>query len=119
MVRKVWGGRANLNEFEADGRAGHIEGLTLRLYNPQSHQGSLYSANSRTGVIGGPPSAGEFKDGRREFFCQDTIHGRAIFTRYIWSDITANSAQFEQSFSDGGGKTWELDWISTVTRVKD
>jgi hypothetical protein len=119
MVRKVWGGRANLNEFEADGPAGHIEGLTLRLYNPQSHQGSLYCANSRTGVIGGPPSVGEFKDGRREFFCQDTIHGRAIFTRYIWSDITANSAQFEQSFSDDGGKTWELDWISTVTRVKD
>ena len=42
MVRKVWGGRANLNEFEADGPAGHIEGLTLRLYNPQSHQWSLY-----------------------------------------------------------------------------
>ncbi len=39
VVRKVWDGRANLNEFEAAGPAGHIEGLTLRLYNPQSHQG--------------------------------------------------------------------------------
>jgi hypothetical protein len=119
MVRKVWGGRANLNEFEADGPAGHIEGLTLRLYNPQSHQWSLYWANSRTGAIGGPPSVGEFKDGRGEFLCQDTINGRAILTRYIWSDITANSAHFEQSFSEDGGKTWEVNWISTVTRVKD
>ena len=38
---------------------------------------------------------GEFKDGRGEFFCQDTINGRAIWTRYIWSDITANSGHFE------------------------
>jgi hypothetical protein len=119
VVRKVWDGRANLNEFEADGPSGHIEGLTLRLYNPQSHQWSLYWANSRTGVIGGPPSVGEFKAGRGEFYCQDTFNGRAILTRYIWSDITANSAHFEQSFSDDGGKTWEVNWISTVTRVQD
>jgi hypothetical protein len=119
VVRKVWGGRANLNEFEAEGPAGHIEGLTLRLYNPQSHQWSLYWANSRTGIIGGPPSVGEFKDGRGEFLCQDTMNGRAVLTRYIWSDITANSGHFEQSFSDDGGKTWEVNWISDVTRVRD
>jgi hypothetical protein len=119
VVRKVWDGRANLNEFEAEGPAGHIEGLTLRLYNPQSHQWSLYWANSRTGIIGGPPSVGEFKDGRGEFFCQDTMNGRAVLTRYIWSDITANSGHFEQSFSDDGGKTWEVNWISDVTRVRD
>jgi hypothetical protein len=119
VVRKVWDGRANLNEFEAEGPSGHIEGLTLRLYNPQSHQWSLYWANSRTGIIGGPPSVGEFKDGGGEFFCQDTMNGRAILTRYIWSDITANSGHFEQSFSDDGGKTWEVNWISDVTRVKD
>jgi|HubBroStandDraft_6_1064221.scaffolds.fasta_scaffold00379_20 hypothetical protein len=119
VVRKVWDGRANLNEFEAEGPAGHIEGLTLRLYNPQSHQWSLYWANSRTGIIGGPPSVGEFKDGRGEFLCQDTMNGRAVLTRYIWSDITANSGHFEQSFSDDGGKTWEVNWISDVTRVRD
>jgi hypothetical protein len=38
VVRKVWNGRANLVELEVDGPAGHIEGLNLRLYNPQSHQ---------------------------------------------------------------------------------
>ena len=65
--RKVWGGRANLNEFEADGPSGHIEGLTLRLYNPQSHQWSLYWASSKDGVLGGPPNVGEFKNGRGEF----------------------------------------------------
>jgi hypothetical protein len=41
VVRKVWNGRANLVELEADGSAGHFEGLSLRLYNPESHQWSL------------------------------------------------------------------------------
>jgi len=119
VVRKVWNGRANLNEFEAEGPAGHIEGLTLRLYDPQTKQWRLYWANSKAGSLGGPPNVGEFRNGRGEFFCQDTLDGRTILTRYDWSDITRESAHFEQSFSDDGGKTWEVNWISTMQRVHD
>src|ERR1043165_5433742 len=39
-VRKIWGGRAQLEEIEADGSSGHFEGLTVFLYNPKSHQWS-------------------------------------------------------------------------------
>jgi hypothetical protein len=62
---------------------------------------------------------GGFKDGRGEFFDQETLNGRAILVRFVISDITPNSAHFEQSFSDDGGKTWEVNWIATDTRVKD
>lgn len=117
VTRKVWGGKSQLEEFETEGPSGHIEGLTLRLYNPQTHQWSLYWANSRNGAMGGPPNVGEFKDGRGEFYCQDTFNGRMILIRYVWSDITPNSAHFEQSFSDDGGKTWEANWITDQTRV--
>jgi hypothetical protein len=119
VARKVWDGRANLDEFEANGPTGPLEGLTLRLYDPQSHQWSLYWANSKAGTLGGPPNIGEFKNGRGEFLCQDTFNGRTILIRYVWSDITPNSAHFEQSFSEDGGKTWEVNWISTQTRVSD
>src|ERR1700723_1029996 len=40
VVRKVWDGRAELEEIEADGAAGPFEGLTLFLYNPDAHQWS-------------------------------------------------------------------------------
>src|SRR6266487_2695723 len=33
-VSKVWNGRANLVELDVKGPAGHIEALSLRLYNP-------------------------------------------------------------------------------------
>jgi hypothetical protein len=119
VTRTLWDGRANVEEFEVDSPSGHIEGLTLRLYNPQTQQWSLYWANSKAGAMGGPPNVGVFKDGRGEFYCQDTLDGRAILIRYVWSDITPNSAHFEQSFSDDGGKTWEVNWITDQTRVKE
>jgi hypothetical protein len=117
VVRKVWNGRANLVELVADGPAGHFEGLSLRLYNPQSHQWSLNFANSRGGTIG-VPTIGEFKNGRGEFYDQETLNGRAILVRFVVSDITADSCHFEQAFSDDGGKTWEVNWIANDTRVK-
>jgi hypothetical protein len=118
VVRKVWNGRANLVELVADGPAGHFEGLSLRLYNPESRQWSLNFANIKGGVMT-TPTIGEFKNGRGEFFSQETLNGRAIFVRFVISDITSTSCRFEQAFSDDGGKTWEVNWIAKDTRVKD
>ena len=116
VVRKVWDGRANIVELEVDGPSGHIEGVSLRLYNPKTHQWSLNYANSTGGTLG-QPTVGEFKNGRGEFFDQETLNDRAIFVRFVISDITPNTCRFEQSFSDDGGKTWEVNWIATDTRV--
>jgi hypothetical protein len=115
---KVWDSGAQLDTFEADGSTGHIEGLTLRVYNPQSHQWRLYWANSKIGILD-PPQVGEFKNGQGEFFAQDTINGKTILIRFDWTNMTTNSPHFEQSFSDDGGKTWEVNWITDQTRIPD
>lgn len=117
VVRKVWDGRAQLEEVEADGPAGHFEDLGLFLYNPQAHQWSLNFANSKVGVLELPPTIGEFKDGRGEFYDQETVNGRAILARITWSDITPDSHNFEQAFSDDNGKTWETNIIARLTRL--
>jgi hypothetical protein len=116
IVRKVWNGRANLVELDVQGPAGRIQGLSLRLYNPKSRQWSLNFSNSNDGTLG-EPSIGEFKDGRGEFYAQEMLDGRAIFVRFVISVITRDSCRFEQSFSDDGGKTWEVNWIATDTRL--
>src|SRR5260221_10165483 len=77
-VRKVWHGRAQLEEVEVDGGGSHVEGLTLRLYNPQAHQWSLSWANSEEGTLGAA-AVGEFRNGRGGFFDQESFQGRAIF----------------------------------------
>ena len=118
VVRSVWNGRANLVELEVDGPSGHLEGLSLRLYNPQSRQWSLNFANSAAGVMS-QPTVGEFKNGRGEFFDQEPFNGRMILVRNVFLDITPDSYRFEQAYSDDGGKTWEANWVATDTRLKD
>ncbi len=118
VVRKVWGGRANLVELEVDGPSGHIEALSLRLYDPTARQWSLNFANSKSGTLS-TPTIGEFKDGRGEFYDQEKLDGRAILVRFVISDITPTSCRFEQAFSADGGKTWEVNWIATDTRVAE
>jgi hypothetical protein len=117
VVRKIWNGRANLVELETDAASGHLEVLSLRLYDPQARQWSLNTANAKSGTLS-VPTIGEFKDGRGEFFDQESFNGRTILVRNVWSDITADSCRFEQSFSEDGGKTWEVNWIAVDTRVK-
>ena len=53
-VRKIWMGRAAMEEIEADGAEGHFEGLTLFLYNPQSQQWSQTFADAGDGVLNQP-----------------------------------------------------------------
>lgn len=118
VVRKIWGGRANLVELDVSGPAGRIEGLSLRLYNPDARQWSLNFSNSTQGILT-PPVIGEFKDGRGEFYGQDTLGGRAIFVRFVITCPGPDTCRFEQAFSDDGGKTWEVNWLATDTRVKN
>ncbi|HET9793368.1 MAG TPA: hypothetical protein VFS34_02815 [Thermoanaerobaculia bacterium] len=115
---KVWDGRAQFDQVELDSPTGHIEGLTLRTYNPVSHQWSLYWANSKDGTVV-PPQVGEFRDGRGEFYAQDTLNGRSILCRYVWTNMNSGTPHFEQSFSEDGGKTWEVNWITDQTRVNE
>ena len=117
VVRKVWNGRANLAELTTDAKSGHLEVISLRLYDPQSRQWSLNTANAKVGTLS-VPTIGEFNNGRGEFFDQESFGGRTILVRNVWSDISADSCRFEQSFSDDGGKTWEVNWIAVDTRVK-
>jgi hypothetical protein len=114
----VWGGRANLAEYSADGPAGHIELLALRWYNPSTRQWSLDFATPKGGMLG-VPGVGEFKDGRATFYDQEPVNGRSVLVRFsIWG-ITPDTAQSEQAFSADSGKTWQVNWINNYTRVKD
>jgi hypothetical protein len=116
-VSKVWNGQANLVELDVTGPAGRIEALSLRLYNPEARQWSLNFSNINSGTMA-IPTVGEFKDGRGEFYAQETLGARSILVRFVISDFSRESAHFEQSFSDDGGKTWETNWIAVDTRLK-
>jgi hypothetical protein len=120
VCRKAWDGRAELEDFNVDSPEQKIQihGLTLRLYNPKSHQWHIYWANAEQGDLSEPPVVGEFRDGRGEFYDQEEYQGRAILVRYVWTATNTDKPHFEQSYSDDGGKTWETNWVTDQTRAK-
>jgi hypothetical protein len=116
VARRLWGGLANVDEFEADSPSGPIRGLTLRLYDPAARQWSLHWANAADGRLD-RPTVGAFADGVGEFYDQDRVEGRTVLIRFRWSDVTATSVRWEQAFSADGGRTWETDWVMELTRT--
>ncbi len=115
---KILGSNANFEEFEVDSPATHlhIRGQTLRLYNAESLQWRIYLVDVDKGTIDVPPVVGQFTGKRGEFFNQQEWKGRIVLVRYVWLDLSPGSARMEQSFSDDGGKTWEVNWICELTR---
>ena len=116
--KKILNTNANFEEFEVDNpeKHLHIKGQTLRLYNPDSHQWSIYTLDLDKGALNLPPVVGQFTGNRGEFYDQEQYKGRSILVRYVWLNISPKSARMEQSFSPDGGKTWETNWICELTR---
>ena len=116
-VRAVMDGRANLVELRVAGAAGRIDGISLRLYDPTQGQWSLNYANLADGSLG-IPSLGRFTGGRGEFYSNEKFRGRDVRVRFVIQPQGADVIHFEQAFSIDGGRTWEVNWIATDTRVR-
>ncbi|MCL2733855.1 MAG: hypothetical protein FWE15_28070 [Actinomycetia bacterium] len=106
-------GAANFDEIAFPTKG--FSGLTLRLYDPEREEWSLYWASKRTGTLF-PPVTGRFTDGRGVFLGDDTHDGKPIRARFVWSGVTATTARWEQAFSQDGGATWVTNWIMEFTR---
>jgi hypothetical protein len=114
--RKILNGIGNMDDNIIHMQTGPVHAISLRLFNPVSKEWSIYWSTDRTGVLD-IPVIGAFKDGRGEFYSQETFEGRHIYSRFIWSKVTTSSPQWEQAFSEDGGKTWETNWIMEFERA--
>ncbi len=97
---------------------GDYWGFTSRAYDPATGQWAIWWLDSRNphGPLD-PPMKGRFVDGVGTFYADDTLRGKPIKVRFIWSGITATEAHWEQAFSPDGGKTWETNWYSDFSKA--
>jgi hypothetical protein len=118
-THKVLDTNANFEEFEVDGgKPGlHLKGQTLRLYNPETHEWSIYLIYADKGQLGLPPTVGKFRNGVGELYDMEVWNGRTILVRYQWNPNNG-APHFEQAFSMDGGKSWEVNWICDLVREK-
>lgn len=117
VARRVLDGLGNIDEITMERASGRVVGMTIRLFDPQSQQWSIWWADSANGGLQ-PPMFGEFRDGRGIFYNQEPFEGKKIFIRFIWSSLTEDKCQWEQAFSEDGGSTWETNWIMEFARLE-
>jgi hypothetical protein len=115
---KILDSNANFEEFEVTStdKKLHIKAQTLRLYNSDSHQWSIYLVDVNNGTLSTPAVVGQFDGNRGEFYHQEDFKGRTILVRYVWLNLSPTLARMEQSFSPDGGKNWEVNWICELSR---
>jgi hypothetical protein len=95
-----------------------FEGLTLRLFDPQTRLWSLYWIASNTGRVE-PPVVGSFDaNGVGHFFGKDTLNGKPIIVVFRWDARNKNRPVWGQSFSPDNGKTWEWNFFNVCERPR-
>src|ERR1700684_1175214 len=94
-------------------------GVALRSFDPETQQWSIWWLDGRTplGPLD-PPMKGTFHNGVGTFYGDDTLNGKPVRARFLWSDITPTSGHWEQAYSPDGGKTWETNWVQDIIRVR-
>ena len=112
-------GLANVDDTEFDTPEGIYRGVAPRAYDPKTGLWAIWWIDGRNphGALD-PPVKGRFVHGVGTFYADDTLRGKPIKVRFVWSDITPTSAGWEQAYSGDGGKTWEVNWSQVLQRVK-
>ncbi|RAW02262.1 hypothetical protein DQQ10_06900 [Pseudochryseolinea flava] len=93
------------------------EGVTLRLFNPQTKLWSLYWVDSNLGIMD-PPVVGSFDGNVGTFYCKDIFEGKPILVMFKWDKTDANNPVWSQAFSQDNGKTWEMNLTNVSHRIK-
>ena len=93
------------------------EGLTLRLFNPQTKLWSLYWVDSNLGILD-PPVVGSFEGSIGTFYCKDVFQGKPILVMFKWDKTDPDHPVWSQAFSEDNGFTWEMNLTNVSHRVK-
>ena len=119
-THKVLDTNANFEEFAVrpTGAAGKPKkGQTLRLYNPETREWSIYLVDADQGLLRCRPRSAGSRTARASSTTWSC--GTAAPSWCATSGRpNAGKPHFEQAFSTDGGKSWEVNWVLDLTPEK-
>jgi hypothetical protein len=65
-----------------------------------------------------PPSIGEYRNGKLEFYSQEFVDGRAMLLRGTWTILSKDLHTYVIDRSIDGGRSWHTSFIARVSRAK-
>ncbi|MEP3891557.1 MAG: hypothetical protein ABJN69_13945 [Hellea sp.] len=117
-VRPAFAGLGNIGRFMRLVDGVPYEGMPVRLYDPRIAKWRIYWLDTVDQRME-PPLVGGFDDGRGYFIGDDVLRGDPIKVRFVWSNITPDTARWEQAFSPDNGDSWELNSVMDFERDDD
>lgn len=119
VTRTIMQGAGNIDDNVLEIPGGTYRAVSLRSFDPKADLWSIWWLDGRSpqGPLD-PPIKGRFQGGVGTFYADDTLNGKPIRIRFIWSDITPRSARWAQAFSADAGQTWETNWTMEFVRAK-
>lgn len=116
-VQPILGGLGHIDRMWALAPPGGepFEGFTLRQFDPEEQLWRIWWGSSKRPGHLDPPVVGSWAGGRGTFVCDDTIGGRPVVVRFVWS-AESGAPRWEQAFSDDLGVTWRVNWTMELSR---
>lgn len=114
---KILHGLGNIDNFIATRDSKPFEGMTVRLFNPETKLWSMYWADSNRGKFD-PPVVGSFDNNIGYFYTKDYINNHNVIVAFRWDIKDKNNPIWGQAFSKDKGKTWEWNWFMFMTKVE-
>ena len=113
---ELLGGAGNVDDHFLDDPSGAYRATTVRCLDATQATWSIWWFDGRAPDLG-PPVRGRFRDGAGIFLGDDSLAGKQIKVRFIWSHISGTQARWEQAFSPDDGHSWETNWIMRFERT--
>jgi hypothetical protein len=115
VTGKVLGGLGNMDDNTLDLPGDPYCAVTLRTFNPGTGVWSIWWLDGRNPGSLDTPMTGRFENGAGVFYADDTLAGKPIRVRFLWTP-SCDAPRWEQAFSADGGKSWETNWTMDFTR---
>ena len=114
--RPLMGGAGNFSDNVMHFPNGTARSVGLRAYDPARAVWSSWFLDGRSPHDIPTPLTGRFEGGVGTFQSTELVNGKSMLTRVQWSGIGPDTARWEQSASEDGGATWEVNWVSEFQR---
>jgi hypothetical protein len=131
-LRRELGGVVNVDVYQFPTRG--YAAMALRTFDIDQRRWSIYWIESRAGLLlppvyGGfdgsrgefyglllPPVYGGFDGNRGEFYGSDTLAGKPVVFRFLWTRLDTDHARWEQAYTEDG-HDWTTNWTMEFTRT--
>ena len=117
VTSKILGGQGNLEDNRLLLPEGAYAAVAIRSFDLDTRQWAIWWLDGRYPRQLDKPVVGDFSDGIGTFYADDTLGGRPIRVRFLWSVQRDGTPRWEQAFSPDGGASWESNWTMTFTRT--